>query len=262
MSDRYKSFFEQLNGQSMARMLEVLDYLKRMRDLPAWNLLGPYAAEAGVNVPRCKAAIMAVQCRPTQTFEAFEKEQNLPSLVPNPDQRDDIKRYFEQAPVVPLEISCITTSDGIIEGYAPFMGSLTADGISFYVSSIADMTQKVLKTMQDQSRTSYLRRLYILAHGDKDGIGIGSDQLMIINMANFSPSFQRLRPLFRGDSLVFLRGCEIGLNSAFLQRLAAQLGVPVAGGRGKENALLHINYSGAYTVCNPDGDCQTSSSRP
>jgi hypothetical protein len=91
----YKDFYIHLNGECMTSMLEVLDFLQsRHGFFPSWDLQGPKVAGAGVSVPRMKAAIMSIYWKGQISFYEFITLADLPSLLPNSDQIDEIKVFF------------------------------------------------------------------------------------------------------------------------------------------------------------------------
>jgi len=87
-----------------------------------------------------------------------------------------------------------------------------------------------------------LSRLNIMDHGDPTGGDFGSDAVDVSNFANFDAQFRRLRPWFDQGGFVHLQHCEIGQNVGLLQMFADAFGVPVVGGRGKDNPAYRTNF--------------------
>jgi Protein of unknown function (DUF2778) len=93
-SDNFKEFYRSLNGESMKRMMEVLIYLQmRYGFFPSWGIEGYKVAQAGVDVPRINAAILATYWRNQISYYEFVSQENLPGLV-GQDQADELKAFF------------------------------------------------------------------------------------------------------------------------------------------------------------------------
>jgi len=94
-SDYFKDFYVRLNGESMTRMMEVLEYLHmRYGFFPSWDIQGSKVGLAGVDVPRIKAAILATYWRNQISFYEFVAREDLLKLVRHQDQVEEIKAFF------------------------------------------------------------------------------------------------------------------------------------------------------------------------
>ncbi|MEM6945323.1 MAG: DUF4347 domain-containing protein [Pseudomonadota bacterium] len=115
----------------------------------------------------------------------------------------------------------------------------------------ASMVENVLAALGPGERIGALR---IVDHSTHAHAELGDDLLSTATFHRFARTLDGLTPHFASDGFVHLLGCQTGLNTCLLRRLARLWGVPVFAGRGETNGF-ELNYGGWVRVC-PEGRFQ------
>jgi hypothetical protein len=125
--------------------------------------------------------------------------------------------------------------------------------VSRPIRNVKDMVLEV----KCGSRKGQIDRLIVMSHGVSQGdtILIGSDSLSSGTISQYAKHLGELAPYFSKGGYAHFQSCFVGMHSgkrSVLLELAKLFRVPVFGGTGEENPVLHFNMGG-YVVGLPCG---------
>lgn len=157
----------------------------------------------------------------------------------------------------------ISSEAGIAGFSAAFVAMFQKPDRVEYATGISYLTNRALiltGLYAPDSAVTYISRLDIVGHGDRDTMTVGKDSMQIGNLGSFAPFFNELSKAFRQNSFCFLMGCGVGENEQFMRRIAGMMGVTVWGGIGDMHTY-GTTPSGQYSKCTPQGDYVVVSTR-
>jgi hypothetical protein len=124
--------------------------------------------------------------------------------------------------------------------------------ISRQIRNIKDMVFQI----RCATGKGQMERLIVMSHGISQGdtILIGSESLSSGNISQYNRLLSEVAPYFSKNGYAHFESCDVGSNcgKSVLVALAKMFGVPVYGGVGLENPIMHYN-GGGYVVGYPNG---------